>query len=108
MDVSLLEEMDFDNVNIDWEFIETILKELPSNIYFKDTQCRYLFCTHYWNHIVHDDTEAWSIRGKTDMEIRKDKENARKALHARAVDPLLSKIAKLSAEERALLLAALQ
>ena len=79
MDVSLLEEMDFDNVNIDWEFIETILKELPSNIYFKDTQCRYLFCTHYWNHIVHDDTEAWSIRGKTDMEIRKDKENARKA-----------------------------
>ena len=79
MDVSLLEEMDFDNANIDWEFIETILKELPSNIYFKDTQCRYLFCTHYWNHIVHDDTEAWSIRGKTDMEIRKDKENARKA-----------------------------
>ena len=52
MDVSLLEEMDFDNANIDWEFIETILKELPSNIYFKDTQCRYLFCTHYWNHIV--------------------------------------------------------
>lgn len=37
MDVSLLEEMDFDNANIDWEFIETILKELPSNIYFKDT-----------------------------------------------------------------------
>ena len=32
MDVSLLEEMDFDNVNIDWEFIETILKELPGTM----------------------------------------------------------------------------
>ena len=80
MDVSLLEEMDFDNVNIDWEFSETILKELPSNIYFKDTQCRYLFCTHYWNHIVHDDTEAWSIRGKTDMEIRSGGQNVQKTL----------------------------
>lgn len=37
-----------------------------------------------------------------------DRETARKALQARAVDPLLSKIAKLSAEERALLLASLQ
>ena len=37
-----------------------------------------------------------------------DRENARKALQARAVDPLLSKIAKLSPEERALLLASLQ
>ena len=37
-----------------------------------------------------------------------DRENARKALQARAVDPLLSKIAKLTPEERALLLASLQ
>ena len=43
---------------------------------FKDTECRYLFATHYWNHIEHDDSEEWSIRGKTDLEIRKDKENA--------------------------------
>lgn len=49
---------------------------LPSNIFFKDTECRYLFATHYWNHIEHDDSEEWSIRGKTDLEIRKDKENA--------------------------------
>ena len=39
---------------------------------------------------------------------QEDRENARKALQARAVDPLLSKIAKLSPEERALLLASLQ
>ena len=37
-----------------------------------------------------------------------DRENARKALQARAVDPLLAKIEKLSPEERALLLASLQ
>ena len=63
-------------MNRDWEFMEMILKELPSNIFFKDTECRYLFATHYWNHIEHDDSEEWSIRGKTDLEIRKDKENA--------------------------------
>lgn len=37
-----------------------------------------------------------------------DRENARKALQARAVDPLLAKIEKLTPEERALLLASLQ
>ena len=37
-----------------------------------------------------------------------DRENARKALQARAVNPLLAKIEKLSPEERALLLASLQ
>ena len=63
-------------MNRDWEFMEMILKELPSNIFFKDTECRYLFATHYWNHIEHDVSEEWSIRGKTDLEIRKDKENA--------------------------------
>ena len=39
---------------------------------------------------------------------KEDRENARKALQARAVDPLLAKIEKLSPEERALLLASLQ
>ena len=37
-----------------------------------------------------------------------DRENARKALQARAVDPLLAKIERLSPEERALLIASLQ
>lgn len=62
-----------------WEFMEFILRELPSNIFFKDTECRYLFATHYWNHIEHDESENWTIRGKTDLEIRKDKENAQLA-----------------------------
>lgn len=67
-------------MNRDWDFMEKILKELPSNIFFKDTECKYLFATHYWNHIEHDDSEEWTIRGKTDLEIRKDKDNAALAL----------------------------
>jgi diguanylate cyclase (GGDEF)-like protein len=61
------------------DFIEHILKELPSNIFFKDTECRYVFCTHYWRHLKMDDPAEWSIKGKTDLEIRVDTENARKA-----------------------------
>ncbi len=63
----------------DVDFIEKILKELPSNIFFKDTDCRYVFCTHYWRHLKIEDDVDWSIRGKTDLEVRKDVENARYA-----------------------------
>lgn len=52
------------------------------------------------------DTDELRAAFKRAREI--DRENARKALQARAVDPLLSKIAKLTPEERALLLASLQ
>lgn len=56
--------------------IEKMLKELPSNIYLKDSEGRYVFATHYWHHLEHKDDPDWTIRGKTDPEIRKDKENA--------------------------------
>ena len=54
------------------------------------------------------DIDAKKLRTAFKAARQTDRENARKALQARAVDPLLSKIAKLSAEERALLLASLQ
>lgn len=56
--------------------IEKILKELPSNIFLKDDKCRYVFATKYWHHLNHADDPNWTIRGKTDPEIRKDKDNA--------------------------------
>lgn len=56
--------------------IEKILKELPSNIFLKDNECRYIFSTKYWHHLNHADDPNWTIRGKTDPEIRKDKDNA--------------------------------
>ncbi len=62
--------------------IEKLLKALPSNIFLKDAEGRYVFCTHYWHHLYHADEPGWTIRGKTDLEIRKDRENAMKAMEA--------------------------
>ena len=56
--------------------IEEILKQLPSNIFLKDNECRYVFATKYWHHLKKPDDPYWSIRGKTDLEVRKDKQNA--------------------------------
>lgn len=60
--------------------VERMLKELPSNIYMKDLEGRYIFCTHYWHHLDRGDDPDWTVRGKTDLEIRKDKENAAEAM----------------------------
>ena len=62
--------------------IETMLRELPSNIFLKDAEGRYVFATHYWHHLDTNDDPNWTIRGKTDLEIRKDRENALKAMEA--------------------------
>lgn len=62
--------------------IERMLKELPSLIYLKDEKGRYVFSTHYWHHLDKSNTPDWTIRGKTDVEIRKDKENAIKAMES--------------------------
>ena len=56
--------------------IERMLKVLPSNIYLKDAEGKYVFATHYWHHLDKNDDPDWTIRGKTDIEIRQDKENA--------------------------------
>ena len=60
--------------------IERMLKELPSLIYLKDEKGRYVFSTHYWHHLDKGGDPDWTIRGKTDIDIRKDKENAKKAM----------------------------
>ncbi len=59
--------------------IEKMLKQLPSNIFLKDNKGRYIFATKYWHHLQRPDDPNWSIRGKTDPEVRKDKENALEA-----------------------------
>ncbi len=56
--------------------LEKMLRALPANIYLKDAEGKYIFATHYWHHLEHDDDPDWTIRGKTDIDIRKDKENA--------------------------------
>ncbi len=62
--------------------IENMLKQLPSNIYLKDSVGRYVFATHYWHHLNDAEEQEWSIRGKTDLDIRKDVENAKMAMEA--------------------------
>ena len=52
--------------------------------------------------------DAKVLRAYFKLARKEDRENARKALQARAVGPLLAKIEKLSPEERALLLSSLQ
>ena len=59
-----------------------MLQSLPANIYLKDNQGRYVFSSQTWHHLNTDNDPDWSIRGKTDLDIRKDKENARKALES--------------------------
>ena len=61
--------------------VEKILRALPSNIYLKDAEGKYIFATHYWHHVRTDESDPdWTIRGKTDVEVRENKENAQKAL----------------------------
>lgn len=44
--------------------IEEMLKQLPSNIYLKDNEGRYVFATKYWHHLKKpDDDPTWTIRG---------------------------------------------
>jgi diguanylate cyclase (GGDEF)-like protein len=51
-----------------------MLRALPSLIYVKDIDGRYAFCSQRWHHIL---KPGESIRGLTDFDIRKDKNNAR-------------------------------
>ena len=67
-------------MKIDYDLFKKILKEIPSNIFFKDTECRYIFSTHSWRHLKGAEDPSWDIAGKTDLEIRKDKDNAKLAM----------------------------
>ena len=60
--------------------MQKMLKQLPSNIYLKDAEGKYVFCTQYWHHLDRSGEKHWTIRGKTDYDIRKDKQNALKAM----------------------------
>ena len=64
-----------------YETLERILRELPSNIFFKDTKGRYVFCSQIWKQIKTDGDGNFSIRGKTDLDIRLDRENAKRAFN---------------------------
>ena len=55
-----------------------ILKSLPIQVYLKDVKGRYVFCSQRWHHIVGEE----DMRGKTDLEVRKSRDNAEMAYNA--------------------------
>ena len=59
-----------------------MLQSLPANIYLKDNHARYVFSSQTWHHLNTENDPEWTIRGKTDLDIRKDKENAQRALNS--------------------------
>ena len=70
-DVMFMAKIDEIMHEIDYRTFIRIIDTIPSCIFFKDTDLRYRFSTHFWEQLQSDD-----ILGKTDLEIRKDKGNA--------------------------------
>lgn len=62
---------------LDFDTILHIIETIPSCIFFKNLDLQYVFSTHYWNQINGYNSNGFDIYGKTDLEIRKDKQNAR-------------------------------
>ena len=56
-----------------FEDFSNMLTALPSLIYLKDREGRYAFCSQHWHHLQ---GKYKTIRGLTDFDIRKDKNNA--------------------------------
>ncbi len=60
------------------ESIRNMLRDIPTNLFIKDTECRYVYSEHYWDHLEKGEGGECDIFGKTDVEIRKDKKNAQR------------------------------
>ena len=56
---------------LDYDTFVQIIHNIPSCIFYKDKDLKYRFTTHYWEQL-----SCVSVVGKTDLEIRKDTENA--------------------------------
>lgn len=61
---------------VSYEALGAMLHALPVNIFLKDRECRYVFASHYWHHLERPDDPNWTIRGKTDLDVRADRHNA--------------------------------
>ncbi|MBR2795421.1 MAG: diguanylate cyclase [Solobacterium sp.] len=68
--------------SVNFNDFANMLRALPANIYLKDAQGRYVFSSHIWNHFENREDPEWTIRGKTDPEIRKDRQNAKLAMES--------------------------
>ena len=49
------------------ELLQKVIDFVPSCIFFKDTECRYVFATHFWTNPL--EIERSDVTGKTDIEV---------------------------------------
>ncbi len=61
------------SASMSFDDFSNMLEALPSQIYVKDIKSRYVFCSKRWHHFRKSNE---SIRGLTDFDIRKNRENA--------------------------------
>lgn len=60
-----------------YEEVMTFLRSTPANLFFKDTECRYLFVSDSRTFFPYGEGQEEDVLGKTDLEIWGNKEQAR-------------------------------
>lgn len=70
------------NYHVDLKTLIDVVSTIPSNIFLKDTDLKYVFSSHIWEQIESQSDENFDIYGKTDRDVRKDKSNLDKAEQA--------------------------
>ena len=62
--------------------MERMLRALPINVFLKDTEGRYVFNTQKWHHFQNSEKPDWTVRGKSDLDARNNRENALRAVQS--------------------------
>lgn len=60
-----------------YEEVMTFLRSTPANLFFKDTECRYLFISDVRTFFPYGEGQEKDVLGKTDLEIWGNEEQAR-------------------------------
>ena len=60
-----------------YEEVMTFLRSTPANLFFKDTECRYLFISDVRTFFPYGEGQEEDVLGKTDLEIWSSEEQAR-------------------------------
>lgn len=64
---------------IGYEEVMTFLRSTPANLFFKDTECRYLFVSDSRTFFPYGEGQEEDVLGKTDLEIWDNEEQARQS-----------------------------
>lgn len=59
-----------------YEEVMTFLRSTPANLFFKDTECRYLFISDSTTFFPYGEGQEEDVLGKTDLEIWGSEEQA--------------------------------